>query len=390
MTSYLDDTWLQAEMQRFEQTKKTLQEAAALLERATTAVPQLQRGLEQLEQHERKTKKNFDQLSKETKQELSTLVSQAQADFDGHVQEVIRKLSAMGEAGQLLELRQEVTKLLAALPVLEQQAAHLTEELSEVQEHYPVRLLGLEDQVKSVQTELSHSMVQVVALHSGQQEHLKRLDHLSGREPQVKASMDALHANQVKLQQEQQQLQTYQQSQGATIQRTVQHLSELDNAGKSRHTELKADLTSLSQQVSEALGRLAQLEARHNAAEFRLEQLEDRVSEQIIASQQQFEAKLQQLHERQQALEHAQESMNQRQMALRDLPEDVSKLGRVLKETRDQFESHRAETTARHDAQRETLAGLERQVGSVQTRASRFIAWFEKASAMTRLRGTPE
>lgn len=391
MTSYLDDTWLQAEMQRFEATKASLQEAAALLNRATAAVPQLQRGLEQLDQHERKTRKSLDQLSSEKKQELARMVTQAQGDFDGHVQEVIRKLSAMGEAGQLLELRQEVMKLLASLPVLEQQAAHLTEELSEVQEQYPALVNGLDRQLSELFTLQTQVSARLDALHSEQGQLQERLHHLTRRDPEVKAALDALHTNQVELQKVQQQLQTYQQSQGATIQRTVQQLSELENSGKRSITEHNAILAALTQQVGEAIERLARLESRQNATEFRLEHLESKLAEQVKSAQAELQARLTtQLTTWQQESQQTQQRVDQRLDQLSEVPPQLERLTTRIKETQTQLEAHHSEASARHDGQREALADLERQVGSVQTRASRFIAWFEKASALTRLRGTPE
>lgn len=370
MTTYLDDTWLQAELQRFEATKQALQEAAVLLERATTAVPQLQRGLEQLEQHERKTRKNLEQLSSEQRRELGGMVTQAQADFDAHVQAVMRKLSAMGEAGQLLELRQEVSGLLLALPVLEQQAEHLTEELSEVQQRYPARITGLEDQVTDLREKLGQS-----------ENHLT--ERLTGQVSEVRTALDALRERQADLQ-------THQKSQDAALQRTAQQLSEQEQAEKRGGASLNARLVTVSQQVNETQERLTWLEARQTTAESRLEQLEARVSEQILASQEQFEAKLLDLTERQESLSTAQNLMHERLVPLRTLPEQVNTLSTSLEETRAQLDTHHTQSSARLEGQREALADLERQVGSVQTRASRFIAWFEKASAMARLRGTPE
>lgn len=353
MTSYLDDTWLQEELQRFEASKKNLLAAAALLERANAAVPQLQRSLEQLEKQERQTKKNLEQLSESKSQELSALVAQGQETFDTHVQQVLNRLQKMGEAGQVLQLRQEVTGLLQTIPVLEQQAAHLTEEIDDLGAR---RTVALEQQMKETQETLSSLLNQQTTILEKQTAGLSRLNQLSIQEDAFKQALSQLLANQQELQKTQQQLQTYQQTQGGTIQRTVQQISELENSSIRRHKEL-----------------------------------ETQFSERLAASQAQLQESLMtQLGVWRTESQQAQQQLSQRLDKLTTLPEHLTSMDSTLKETQKSLETHRKETAARHEGQREALSDLESQMKAGQSRAARFIAWFEKAGALARMSGKPE
>ena len=391
MTSYLDDTWLQAEVERFEDTKNKLQAATALLERATTATPQLQRSLEQLEQQERRTKKAMEQLSSDQKQELSLLLTQGQQAFDAHVEETLRKLDELGDAGQALQLRQDVMGLLHSVPVLEQQAAHLTEELRELSEQAAARTTSLEQRVREIQGALDTLGTQLSAAVAGQAASLEQLGQLALREKTLDANLSVLREQATELQKSQQQFQSYQQSQGSTIQRTVQQLSELENRGELRHKELAKNLSGVREQVTALVERATQLEARQTAADSRLEQLEVRLSQQLAAAQTQLqEHLLARLTQWQTESQEKHQQLQRQVESLMPLPQQVTALDTGVRALQEQFKGQEEAVNTRHAAQQEVLADLERQVKTGQTRVARFIGWFEKAGAWGRINGKPE
>lgn len=391
MTSYLDDTWLQAEVERFEETKNKLQAAAALLERATTATPQLQRSLEQLEQRERRTKKAMEQLSSDQKQELSLLLTQGQQAFDAHVEETLRKLDELGDAGQALQLRQDVMGLLRNLPVLEQQAARLTEELGELSERAAAQTTSLEQQVREIQGALDTLGKQLSAAVASQAASLEQLGQLALREKTLDANLSVLREQATELQKSQQQFQSYQQSQGSTIQRTVQQLSELENRGELRHKELEKNLSGVREQVTALVERATQLEARQTAADSRLEQLEVRLSQQLAAAQTQLQEQLlARLTQWQTESQEKHQQLQRHVESLMPLPQQVTALDTGVRALQEQFKGQQEAVNTRHAAQQEVLADLERQVKTGQTRVARFIGWFEKAGAWGRINGKPE
>lgn len=391
MTSYLDETWLQAEIERFEESKKSLQLAAALLEKAATAAPQLQRDLEQLDQKERQTKKSIEQLVAGKRQEMSALVKQGQQNFDEHVQQTLNGVSELGDTGKILGLSQDVSQLSQKFPLVERQILQISEQVFGLKDESLKNASIIERQIRGIQDTLGIVMYEQSMKLDKKAVDVDRLNQILIQDDNSKKTLDQLSSAYQELHKSQQQLQSYQQSQGRTMQRITQELSELENTAKRELKELVTTVGQLEQRTAHVLSRLEVVEKRQTALETKLMTLETELPERLLLSQQQFEEKLlSQFEAWRMESQHIHQGLGQQVNRLAALPQQVATMDIHLKELQSHLESHQRETIARHEAQREALADLVNQMKAGQNRVTRFMVWFEKAGTMARMTGKPE
>ncbi|MCY1703939.1 hypothetical protein [Deinococcus sp. SL84] len=368
MTSYLDDAWLEAEMQRFEESKEQLLAAATLFEQTTSATSHLERSLNQLAQQDRQTKKGLEQLADEKRREIDESFVQSREEFGAHVQQVLARLSTMGEAGQVLQVSQDVAELKRTIPALELQALQLTEVLGKLRQQALSRTAQLEEQLGENRSAMEALIRQQSELTADQKAYIQK--QLTAQENALRQTLSKLSAEQQELQKSYRKLDSYQQTQGSTIQRVAQMGNEMNNANLQKQTKVDRAMDDLQQRLEEVLERLTHLEQRQTATETGLSQLEARLSGQIAACQDQLEEKI---------LAHFGSQLEQ-----------IGTVERSVKHLELSLQNHQQESAIKREVQVSMMTDLQKQIQSGQNKAARFIAWFEKAGPLGRMNGKPE